>query len=71
MSLIAETHLQLFKIGVLCRDKREKGRDFNIFHCQIGNCTIYHNSSLKGTAILILLFLSALVIAHLLMVKKN
>ena len=72
-----------FKILAIYRDKREKGdkKCLGREAFLIGTLTAFIaqaiiglfviNRSLNGTALLVLLFLSALVIAHLLLVKKN
>jgi hypothetical protein len=72
-----------FKMMAIYRDKREKGEKNYLGReaLLLGTLTAFIaqsviglfiiNRSLNGTALLVLLFLSALVIAHLLMVKKN
>ncbi len=72
-----------FKMLATYRDKREKGEKnclgrealligtLTAFLAQLIIGLFVINRSLNGTALLVLLFLSALVFAHLLLVKKN
>jgi Na+/citrate or Na+/malate symporter len=72
-----------FKILAKYRDKREKGEKnclgrealligtLTAFLAQLIVGLFIINRSLNGTALLVLLFLSALVFAHLLLMKKN